>query len=119
MKQQKYNFDDAKKAYGGFLTALGFDWQNNPHMKDTPSRVTKAWVEDLARGCFEPAPKITAFDNDGSYDGIVCQTNIPVVSMCAHHNLPFFGYCHVAYIPQKDGKVIGLSTMPKRHMVAS
>lgn len=101
----------AEQAYASFLEALGFDWQNDPHMKDTPRRVTKAWINDLACGCFEEAPVITAFENDGKYDGMVCQTNIPVVSMCAHHNLPFFGYAHVAYLPDPDGKVIGLSKL--------
>jgi GTP cyclohydrolase I len=108
---QLYDIKAAEEAYGKFLEALGFDWKNNPHMEDTPRRVAKAWVHDLARGCFEEAPKITAFENDGQYDGMVCQTNIPVISMCAHHNLPFMGYAHVAYIPSPDGKVIGLSKL--------
>ena len=108
---QSYDINAAEKAYGEFLTALGFNWQSNPHMKDTPHRVSKAWVHDLARGCFENKPKITAFENDGQYDGMVCQTNIPVISMCAHHNLPFMGYAHVAYIPAPAGKVIGLSKL--------
>lgn len=109
--KQVYSYKDAVNAYGNFLTALGFRWQENPHMQDTPERVTKAWIHDLAKGCFVDAPKITAFENDGGYDGVICQTNIPVVSMCAHHNLPFFGYCHVAYIPEQNGKVIGLSKL--------
>lgn len=108
---QKYDLIAAEEAYGKFLEALGFDWKVNPHMEDTPRRVAKAWVNDLARGCFENEPKITAFENDGQYDGMVCQTNIPVISMCAHHNLPFMGYAHVAYIPSPDGKVIGLSKL--------
>lgn len=108
---QIYDIKQAEQAYGQFLEALGFDWKNNPHMEDTPRRVAKAWVHDLARGCFEDEPKITAFENDGQYDGMVCQTNIPVISMCAHHNLPFMGYAHVAYIPSPDGKVIGLSKL--------
>jgi len=108
---QIYDIKQAEQAYGQFLSALGFDWQNHPHMEDTPRRVAKAWVNDLAAGCFMDEPKITAFTNDGQYDGMVCQTNIPVVSMCAHHNLPFFGYAHVAYLPDPDGKVIGLSKL--------
>lgn len=108
---QLYDIQAAEEAYGKFLEALGFDWKNNPHMEDTPRRVAKAWVHDLAKGCFENEPKITAFENDGQYDGMVCQTNIPVISMCAHHNLPFMGYAHVAYIPSPDGKVIGLSKL--------
>ncbi len=108
---QKYDLIAAEEAYGKFLSALGFDWKNDPHMEDTPHRVAKAWVNDLAKGCFMDEPKITAFTNNGQYDGMVCQTNIPVVSMCAHHNLPFFGYGHLAYLPDPEGKVIGLSKL--------
>jgi GTP cyclohydrolase I len=108
---QKYDLIAAEEAYGKFLNALGFDWKNDPHMEDTPHRVAKAWVNDLAKGCFMDEPKITAFTNNGQYDGMVCQTNIPVVSMCAHHNLPFFGYGHLAYLPDPEGKVIGLSKL--------
>jgi GTP cyclohydrolase I len=108
---QKYDLIAAEEAYGKFLSALGFDWKNDPHMEDTPHRVSKAWVNDLAKGCFMDEPKITAFANNGEYDGMVCQTNIPVVSMCAHHNLPFVGYGHLAYLPDPEGKVIGLSKL--------
>jgi GTP cyclohydrolase I len=108
---QKYDLIAAEEAYGKFLSALGFNWKNDPHMEDTPHRVAKAWVNDLAKGCFMDEPKITAFANNGEYDGMVCQTNIPVVSMCAHHNLPFFGYGHLAYLPDPEGKVIGLSKL--------
>lgn len=108
---QKYDLIAAEEAYGKFLSALGFDWKKDPHMEDTPHRVAKAWVNDLAKGCFMEEPKITAFENTGEYDGMVCQTNIPVVSMCAHHNLPFFGYGHLAYLPDPEGKVIGLSKL--------
>jgi len=109
--KQSYNIEAAEEAYGKFLSSLGFDWQKDPHMQDTPRRVAKAWVEDLARGCFDDELRITDFENDGKYDGMVCQNNIPVVSMCAHHNLPFHGYAHLAYIPDPDGKVIGLSKL--------
>jgi GTP cyclohydrolase I len=99
------------KAYEAYLDALGFDWRNDPNSSDTPNRVAKAFVTDLAMGCYTPPPKVTAFDNVDKYDGMVCQNNIKVVSMCSHHHAPFMGYAHVAYIPSKDGKVIGLSKL--------
>ena len=99
------------KAYEAYLDALGFDWRNDPNSQDTPNRVAKAFVTDLAMGCFTPPPKVTAFDNVDGYDGIVCQNNIKLVSMCSHHHAPFMGYAHVAYIPSKTGKVIGLSKL--------
>jgi len=101
--------DKAAAAYEKYMDALGFDWRNDPNSADTPRRVAKAFVNDLAEGCYSNSPKITAFDNVDKYDGLVFQGNIKVNSFCSHHHLPFIGQAHVSYIPGKDGKVIGLS----------
>ena len=101
----------AAKAYEAYLDALGFDWRNDPNSANTPLRVAKAFVNDLAAGCYSESPKITAFENVDKYDGIVCQNNIEVVSLCSHHHLAFTGRAHVAYSPSKTGKVIGLSKL--------
>lgn len=105
--------DEATEYYGKFLTALGFDWAADPHSANTPRRVAKAWVNDLIYGSINPAPEVTAFPNDEEFTGLICQTRIPVVSMCAHHNLAFTGVCHVAYIAgkEKTDMVIGLSKL--------
>ena len=103
--------ENGAKAYEAYLDALGFDWRNDPNSSDTPKRVAKAFVTDLAMGCYTDPPKVTAFDNVDGYDGIVCQNNIKVVSMCSHHHAPFTGVAHVAYIPSKTGKVLGLSKL--------
>lgn len=97
--------------YGEFMTALGFDWKDDPNASDTPRRVAKSFVKDLIKGCYAEDPVITAFDNIGedTYEGVVFQGDIDVKSICAHHHLPFVGKAYVAYIPAKDGKVIGLS----------
>lgn len=103
--------ENAAKAYGEYMDALGFDWRNDPNSADTPRRVAKAFINDLAEGCFTEPPKITAFDNVDNYDGVVFQGNIRMNSFCSHHHLPFIGNAHVAYIPGVDGKVIGLSKL--------
>jgi len=102
--------DKATKAYEAYLDALGFDWRNDPNRTDTPRRVAKAFVNDLATGCYDSPPKVTSFPSDG-YDGIVSQCNIPVKSLCSHHHLAFTGVAHVAYIPSLEGRVIGLSKL--------
>lgn len=110
-EEKKQMIENASLHYGNYMTALGIDWKNDPNSSDTPMRVAKAFVNDLAQGCYMDAPKITAFDNLDGYDGIVFQGNIDVKSFCSHHHLPFVGHAHVAYIPSTDGKVIGLSKL--------
>jgi GTP cyclohydrolase I len=100
----------AENAYGKFLTALGVDWENDPNSMETPRRVAKAYVNDLWRGRYEIPTEITAFPSDG-YNGIVLERDIPVTSMCSHHHQAILGKVHIAYIPGKDGKVVGLSKL--------
>ena len=108
-EEKKRMIEEAAAHYGKYMDALGIDWQNDPNSSDTPRRVAKAFVNDLAQGCFDNPPNITAFDNLDGYEGMVFQGNIDLKSFCSHHHLPFVGVAHVAYIPSKDGKVIGLS----------
>jgi len=110
-EDQKWEMvDNAAEAYGKFLDALGCDWKNDPNSSDTPRRVAKAYVFDLWKGRYEEMSKITAFPSDG-YDGIVQESNIPVESMCSHHHQRIGGKVSIAYVPSKDGKVIGLSKL--------
>lgn len=100
---------DAAKHYGKFLESMGFDYKADPQTIDTPLRVSKAWMKDLIIGSITEEPSMTVFPNEEHYNGVVIQTGIPVVSMCAHHNLPFTGYASVAYVPGEN--VIGLSKL--------
>ena len=102
--------ENAEKAYGNFLTALGVNWQEDPNSMETPRRVAKAYVLDLWKGRYELPTDITAFPSDG-YKGIVLERDIPIVSMCSHHHQAILGKAHVAYIPGDDGKVVGLSKL--------
>ena len=102
---------EVERAYGDFLTALGYDWQNDPNMEGTPRRVAKMYLNEVTKGTYDPEPKITSFDNQLQYNGIIFQGNITIKSLCSHHMQPFVGKAHVAYIPDEGGKVIGLSKL--------
>ncbi len=92
------------------LEQLGEDPSRDGLVK-TPTRVDGA-LRYLTSGYKMNADQIlNAALFDVAYDEMVIVKDIEVFSLCEHHLLPFFGKCHVAYIP--DGKVIGLSKIPR------
>ena len=101
---------DAEEAFGKFLDALKVNWREDPNSDKTPYRVAKAYVNDLWAGRYEAPPAITTFPSDG-YDGMGFEGGMPLTSMCSHHHQTIMGKVHVAYIPGKDSKVIGLSKL--------
>jgi GTP cyclohydrolase I len=80
-------------------------------LERTPERMERA-IEFLTKGYGEdPAAILRAAMFDVAYDEMVIVKDIEMYSLCEHHMLPFFGKVHIAYIP--DGKVVGLSKMPR------
>ena len=92
------------------LAALGED-PTREGLKDTPQRVEKS-LKFLTSGY---TADIDAVINGAlftvEYSEMVIVRDIDFYSLCEHHLLPFFGKCHIAYVP--DGKVIGLSKIPR------
>lgn len=98
-----------KKIVERLLEALGED-PTRDGLRETPSRVSRMWVEELAMGYFvDPSTYVKTFEVEEyeGREGLVAVTNIPTRSICEHHLLPFFGYTHVVYVP--SGKVLGFS----------
>jgi GTP cyclohydrolase IA len=92
------------------LTDLGED-PDREGLRDTPKRVEKAYTF-LTSGYGADIDKVlnnALFTVD--YNEMVIVKDIDFYSLCEHHLLPFFGKCHVAYIP--SNKVIGLSKIPR------
>ncbi|MEA3497565.1 MAG: GTP cyclohydrolase I FolE [Campylobacterota bacterium] len=92
------------------LEHIGEDSQREG-LLDTPKRVKKAW-EFMCSGYKEdPLKIIQSALFTSSNDEMVIVKDIELYSTCEHHMLPIIGKAHVAYIP--DGKVIGLSKIPR------
>ena len=92
------------------LLAIGED-PSRDGLKKTPERVSRS-LEYLTRGYKQDADEILNYAlYEVPYDEMVIVKNIELFSLCEHHLLPFFGKCHVAYLP--DRTVIGLSKMPR------
>jgi len=80
-------------------------------LRDTPERMERS-MQYLTKGYQEdPQEILLGAMFDVAYDEMVVVKDIEMFSLCEHHFLPFFGKVHVAYIP--DGKVIGLSKVPR------
>lgn len=110
-EERQQMIEEGAKAYGEFLTAMGFDWKVDDNSRDTPRRYAKSFVDDLILGSISEEPNVTSFENSTGYDGLVLQKNIPFSSLCSHHHREISGAIHIAYIPGKKGKVIGLSKL--------
>ena len=80
-------------------------------LRHTPERFEKA-LRFLTSGYHQdPKKLLNGAMFSVCYDQMVLVKDIEVYSLCEHHMIPFFGKCHVAYIPDK--KVVGLSKIPR------
>ncbi len=80
-------------------------------LRDTPRRVAKSFNFLTSGYSADLATIINGALFDVEYNEMVIVRDIDFYSLCEHHLLPFFGKCHVAYLPSK--KVIGLSKLPR------
>ena len=96
----------AAVAAGEFLAALGVR-TDTQSLRDTPTRMAKAYAEFFAPRAFA----LTTFPNDEGYDELVLARSIPLRSVCEHHLLPFVGVAHVGYLP--GDRIVGLSKLAR------
>ena len=92
------------------LEGLGEDAEREG-LKDTPKRVARMWKE-LVAGMDQRAEDIMKAMPMEEYDEIILLRDIPLMSTCEHHLVPFIGKAHVAYLP-KDKRMTGLSKLAR------
>ncbi len=103
---------DAEKIREGvklILEGVGED-PKREGLLNTPDRVSRMYAE-IFQGLREDSSQVlnTVFSED--YDEIVLLKDIPFVSVCEHHLMPFTGKAHVAYLP--GSKIVGLSKLAR------
>lgn len=105
------NAKDIECAVRLLLSAIGED-PDREGLIGTPDRIARMYKE-LFRGYDDSQkPKITTFENDMESTDIVFDSG-DYYSMCEHHMMPFFGKYYFAYIPRKDGRILGISKVAR------
>lgn len=109
-KKNKTEIPALKELIGSLLLSLGED-PSREGLKGTPGRVERS-LHFLTNGYRQDVDQVL---NDAFFtidqEEMVIVKDINFFSLCEHHLLPFFGRCHIAYLP--NGKVVGLSKLPR------
>ncbi len=106
-------FDDEKIEQGVrlILEGIGED-PNRGGLRETPGRVARMYREVFA-GIGQDASQLVTVVEGADHDEMIMVRDIPIYSMCEHHLIPFSGKAHVAYIPNKQQQITGLSKIAR------
>jgi GTP cyclohydrolase I len=106
-------FDEAKikRAVADIIEAIGED-PAREGLRDTPGRVAEMYTELFMGMAKDPKDDLTVGFELGHREMVVLK-DIPFYSMCEHHLLPFYGVAHIGYIPNDEGRIVGISKLAR------
>jgi GTP cyclohydrolase I len=106
-------YDAAKIEQGVrlILEGVGEDPERGG-LEETPGRVAHMYKEILGGTGRDPVELVTVVKGAG-HDAMIMIKDIPLFSTCEHHLVPFIGKAHVAYIPDREGRITGLSKVAR------
>jgi GTP cyclohydrolase I len=100
-----------ERAVREILEAIGEDPERDG-LQATPRRVARMY-EEIFSGLREDPGRHLSVLFEADHDEMVMVKDIPVYSVCEHHLLPWFGKAHIAYIPNEDGRITGISKLAR------
>lgn len=100
-----------RKAVREILEAIGEDPERDG-LRGTPVRVADMYAEIMDGLHADPREVLDVSFEEG-HDEMVMVLDIPLYGLCEHHLVPFVGKAHVAYIPNVDGRITGLSKLAR------
>jgi GTP cyclohydrolase IA len=108
LKPSQRQAEDAVRT----LMAWAGDDPSRQGLKDTPSRVVRAYKEWFKGYAEDPEAMLTrTFDETAGYDEIITLRDIPLQSFCEHHLAPITGFAHIGYLPKN--RVVGISKLAR------
>ena len=103
--------DRIERAVREILEAIGED-PDRDGLRETPARVARMYAE-IFEGLHDDPSRYLQTQFEADHDEMVMVRDITMYSACEHHLLPWIGKAHVAYIPNDDGRVTGLSKLAR------
>ncbi len=93
----------------GMLQSLVIDTESDHNTRATARRVARMYVQEVFRGRYQPAPRVTDFPNIEKLNELMIVGPITVRSACSHHLCPIIGKLWIGVLPNERSNLIGLS----------